>query len=108
MVLRRSLLCIVVASLCLVGCDLVSPTESTPINAAFSFTILGDGATVVFTNSTPNIGNWNWSFGDGQTSTERSPIHKYNQGGDFQVSLTACSKSNSDCDTVTALVSVWP
>jgi len=30
---------------------------------------------------------WKWSFGDGTTSTEQHPVHRYSKGGDFIVTL---------------------
>ena len=32
--------------------------------------------------------SWSWSFGDGTTSTARDPVHSYDVGGDYQVTLT--------------------
>ncbi len=32
--------------------------------------------------------DWYWTFGDGQTSTEQDPLHVYDSGGAFDVSLT--------------------
>ncbi|RLB04815.1 MAG: hypothetical protein DRG59_09800 [Deltaproteobacteria bacterium] len=32
--------------------------------------------------------SYNWSFGDGQTSTEKNPIHVYNKKGEYIVELT--------------------
>ena len=43
--------------------------------------------------STGQISLWQWSFGDGATSTQRNPIHTYNSGGTYFVCLTV---SNSD------------
>ena len=34
------------------------------------------------------ITTWNWSFGDGQTSTLQNPNHIYESGGTYSVSLT--------------------
>jgi PKD repeat protein len=33
--------------------------------------------------------SWFWNFGDGATSTERNPTHRYAKDGDFAVSLTS-------------------
>jgi PKD repeat protein len=33
--------------------------------------------------------SWKWDFGDGGSSTEQNPIHKYSLGGDFIVTLEA-------------------
>ncbi len=34
------------------------------------------------------ITSWDWDFGDGETSIEQNPIHNYNGGGFYTVSLT--------------------
>jgi PKD repeat protein len=33
--------------------------------------------------------SWSWNFGDGATSTERNPTHRYAKDGDYAVSLTS-------------------
>ncbi len=40
------------------------------------------------TSTIPEPGSWLWDFGDGATSTERNPVHTYNQAGTFSVRLT--------------------
>ena len=44
------------------------------------------GYTVYFTNLS-NTTAWEWSFGDGQTSTDRNPKHIYSATGDYEVTL---------------------
>jgi PKD repeat protein len=39
---------------------------------------------------------WEWSFGDGATSTERNPVHAYAQPGLYTVSLAVNSATVSD------------
>ncbi|MEM6342586.1 MAG: PKD domain-containing protein [Bacteroidota bacterium] len=34
-----------------------------------------------------NIVSWNWDFGDGNTSTQRNPVHTYQQDGVYDVQL---------------------
>ena len=56
-----------------------------------SITTPATGQTVQFTDlslpgSSP-ISNWFWSFGDGNTSTEREPSHSYANPGTYTVSL---------------------
>lgn len=54
--------------------------------AAFSCT--GSGLTVVFADdSSGDPASWEWSFGDGATSGERSPVHTYREAGSYQVRL---------------------
>jgi PKD repeat protein len=33
------------------------------------------------------ITSWRWEFGDGQASDERNPIHRYNEAGEYVVTL---------------------
>ncbi|MDY6918249.1 MAG: PKD domain-containing protein, partial [Chloroflexota bacterium] len=44
--------------------------------------------------STGDVVGWFWDFGDGCTSTERNPVHRYISDGRFTVSLTV-TDSNS-------------
>lgn len=37
---------------------------------------------------------YNWDFGDGTTSAERAPAHKYSRRGKYQVTLTVSNNSN--------------
>src|SRR5579862_832815 len=41
------------------------------------------------------VTNWNWTFGDGGTSTAQSPLHSYTNAGSFSPSLTAYSTYGS-------------
>jgi hypothetical protein len=41
------------------------------------------------------IASWQWSFGDGGTSNEQSPIHSYTQAGKYQVTLTVTDNSGA-------------
>ena len=52
---------------------------------------------VTFNNNTTNAVSYNWTFGDGGTSSEKSPQHLYSNGGTYNVILNA---TNSDGLTV--------
>lgn len=45
---------------------------------------------------------WQWSFGDGQTSTERHPLHSYESNGIYEVCLTVSNENSNDtsCETL--------
>ncbi len=45
-------------------------------------------STLKFTNTSAKSGAVTWDFGDGTTSTEANPTHKYAQSGKYNVSLT--------------------
>src|SRR5262249_11770911 len=67
-----------------------APPPPPPV-AAFSATPTTSPAPllVTFTDaSTGSISTWSWNFGDGTTSTIRSPQHMYSTPGIYTVSLT--------------------
>lgn len=63
-------------------------------------TLIGPGGVVNFTDqSTGDITNWNWNFGDvvgNSTSTAQNPSHQYNYYGEYTVSLTVSNEFGSD------------
>ena len=60
------------------------------VDLAPGFTWRANGRVVAFTNtSTGDLVSSHWTFGDGDSSSERSPIHVYASGEDRMVSLTA-------------------
>ena len=63
-----------------------------PLNVEFTNTSAGDNLTYV------------WDFGDGQTSSEHSPVHEYSAPGEFTVTLTTTNPFGVDIktDTVSA------
>jgi hypothetical protein len=75
-----------------------------------AFTYAATQDTVFFQNQSligPGTGappaidtTWLWDFGDGQASTEASPVHIYAQPGTYQVVLTASSLCVSESDTM--------
>ena len=47
--------------------------------------------TVQFTDTTSGASSgWNWTFGDGDASSEQNPVHVYTTPGTYSVSLTIC------------------
>ena len=59
--------------------------------------------------STGDVTNWAWSFGDGSSSSEASPAHVYTTPGTYTVTLTASGPAGSDAETKSACVTVrWP
>jgi len=55
--------------------------------------------------STNQITQWLWDFGDGTTSTAVSPEHTFEDAGDYQVALTVTDQSG-DQDVFKRLISV--
>jgi PKD repeat protein len=58
--------------------------------------------------STGQPSGWLWDFGDGATSAERHPIHVYQEGGAYDVSLVADNAQGPDSSTEVAAVEVLP
>ena len=58
--------------------------------------------------STGNITSRLWNFGDGTTSTERSPSHTYQNTGSYSVSLTVTGPGGSNTKTVEGYIQVTP
>jgi PKD repeat protein len=60
-----------------------------------------------------SLGNptvWEWHFGDGASSTEQSPLHQYQQAGEYMVTLEI---EGEDCSSATEMYifvgdSIWP
>ena len=57
---------------------------------------MGAGNSVNFTNKSVNGTGYNWSFGDGQTSTSVNPTHTYNDTGAYVVRLITAKSGCSD------------
>lgn len=60
-----------------------------PVEAQWSFHVVDvDRRVVAFTDeSYGNITSWKWDFGDGNSSTEQHPVHRYGQPGKYVVVL---------------------
>ena len=85
-----------------VGTDYTS-TETT--DAGSVIRVIKQLHPVEFTDSSTNADSVLWNFGDGNTSTERNPIHNYSSNGTFVVTLTAYNQFGEDSTTQTVIVS---
>lgn len=54
------------------------------------------------------ITGWNWSFGDGASSTEQNPSHAYTVPGRYAVSLQTTTAGGADTEQKIGLVEVKP
>ena len=57
--------------------------------------------------STGNPTSWNWSFGDGQTSTLQNPKHTYNAVGAYNVTLNTSNSDGSNYLAKTNYITAW-
>ena len=81
----------------------VSDTESSVINVAappptanFSWGLAG-GTSVQFTDLSGGgpVTAWTWTFGDGVSSSQQSPLHTYAAPGTYSVTLTVSGPGGS-------------
>ena len=61
------------------------------------FTFINNDPSIDFSNESDHATSYEWSFGDGETSTDESPTHMYGVSGTYTVELIA----NSPCDSDT-------
>ena len=61
--------------------------------------------TVKFADKSTDVYYWTWNFGDGTTSTDQSPTHKYMKVGKYTVTLTVKNAAGSSTAKKTLTVS---
>lgn len=57
--------------------------------------------------ATSFVNKWYWQFGDGDTSTQKDPKHKYATHGTYQVKLKIFNEGGCD-DSITKTVTIYP
>jgi PKD repeat protein len=73
-----------------------------PTQARFS--LIQNGETIQLTNESSRAVNYDWSFGDGQSSTTEHAQHTFNSNGNYAVQLIASSSCNTDTFLVQVIV----
>lgn len=68
--------------------DFISDVTETCVNSNILFTDKSIGADAV-------VNTWNWSFGDGNTSTSQNPLHSYTNQNPYTVTLIV--KNTNGC-----------
>lgn len=88
--------------------DYITVTEPTAIAdfSASPTTTDSDTLTVMFSNLSENADDYEWNFGDSNSSTDVNPTHKYMSSGLYTVSLTANNSFNSDTHTKTDYINI--
>jgi PKD repeat protein len=79
------------------GCSVTDEiTVTVNYTPSASFTYSSTGLTVTFTNESTDGATYNWSFGDGGTSTSADPSHTYAVAGTYTVTVTVTNGCGSD------------
>lgn len=74
--------------------------------ADFNFTNVCIGNTTFFTDASSGATSWEWTFGDGGSSSQQNPIYNYSIPGSFNVTLVVGDAGVYD--TIQKVVSVFP
>ncbi|MFH2144045.1 MAG: PKD domain-containing protein [Bacteroidota bacterium] len=75
-------------------------------NFTASKTTAGINESITFSNSTSDGDSYEWTFGDGVSSTAENPTHSYATEGNFNVTLTAFSKNGKKDDNISLSMTV--
>lgn len=70
------------------------------------FSVQSNGAIVGFSDQSLQATQWQWDFGDGNSSTQNSPIHSYSSNGSYTITLIASNSCGSDTVTQNLEVSI--
>ncbi|MFP4664656.1 MAG: C25 family cysteine peptidase, partial [Bacteroidales bacterium] len=87
-----------------------TPISPNPPVADFSGTptTLLEGDSVTFSDLSDYAAEYNWDFGDGNTSTEANPVHTYMTAGTYTVSLEVTNALGNDTETKVDYITVNP
>lgn len=92
------------------GSDTLTWSELIEVGSApdAGFLLATTDLTVTFTNQSVGGSTFFWDFGDGQTSTEESPVHTYGAFGSYTVTMFATNSCGSDTAEVTIVLGTIP
>lgn len=80
--------------------------QSITVNAkstcSASFSVIKNGLKVSLTNtSTGEFKSVSWDYGDGNTSSQTSPVYTYSSAGSYTITLTLMDANSNSCDNTT-------
>ncbi|MEM9261058.1 MAG: PKD domain-containing protein, partial [Bacteroidota bacterium] len=81
---------------------------SPPNGAMADFEFSQNYNSIDFVNMSSNAGTYQWNFGDGNTSEEENPNHKYTQIGTYTVTLSVQNGPCTDVYTQEVVVNIIP
>ena len=78
-----------------------------PVTPVTDFTY-SDEPVVNFTDLSTNVPTyWDWTFGDGGTSTLQNPVHVYTENGTYNVCLTSGNVAGADSECKTIVIDAY-
>lgn len=83
--------------------DTLHSPDYNPLIADFSYA--QNGSKISITNTSQNALEYQWNFGDGNTSSEQNPLHDYAIDGIYTITLIASSSCGRDTMTIEVNVS---
>lgn len=95
---EKFLLKLIFVLLVLLSCSNPHGSNEEDVRAGFfaSPTEVEVGKPVSFVNTSSHATDYVWTFGDGNTSTEKNPTHIFTQQGEYTITLQANSADESD------------
>jgi hypothetical protein len=100
-----SILAILVMAMSFLSCS--SNEEATPqpvANFSYNGNDLRAPVSLAFTNASKDGDTYSWNFGNGTTSNLKDPSVVYNEGGNYQVTLTVTGKGGTSTYSQTVIV----
>ncbi|NQT78602.1 MAG: PKD domain-containing protein [Bacteroidetes bacterium] len=110
-IFRVLLLVGVVSFVTLNSCKKNDDEDSGTANPVASFQFVVSATNfleVSFTNYSQNATSYSWNFGDGESSTEKDPVHVYANAGSYTVALTASNAAGTNANYSQAITITDP
>lgn len=79
--------------LCATFCACQQNEPEKPV-ASFTYKIIDKPFVVEFENNSTGLVGYRWDFGDGETSDDTAPTHRFSYLGDYKVKLTGYTQEN--------------
>ncbi len=93
-------------ALMIFSCSEETTKVDLPTSAVIHFSVVDKQ--VAFTALTHSADTWLWDFGDGETSTEKNPVHIYADGGFYTATLSVTGSTGTDDDAVELALALTP
>src|SRR5690242_18638940 len=84
-------------------CWLCSCKKDTVVPPDVIYTVSLDGYTVTFTDQTVGASTYKWDFGDGASSTDKSPVHTYPGKGKYVPTLYVTTSGGATAEGSTVI-----